>query len=735
MLTLLNNINIGLRLALAFALVLLLTATVAIFGISRMTAIQANFDQVVKENNRKIALAHELSDRINVIARSIRNVALLSDVAEMRKEIDRIGDARKIYGEKFAELEKMVRSDDGRKLLDNLKADEGKTTPLLNKAIEFGLQNKNDEATLVLLKEVRPHQVKWFEDVDLLIAHEEKLSGTLVQQAGGSYETGLQVMLALTALALLFGALAAYLITRSITRPLADAVAAADKMATGDFSFAINSSANDETGRLLNAVAKVQTSLAALVDDARLLSKSADIGQLTVRADASKHLGDYRKIVDGVNATLNRLVGFLDLMPTPVMVVDRSFNVQYINDLGAKVGGKTPAQLLNTKCHDHFRTSDCNTDKCACARAMKQGIVASSETDAHPGNLDLDISYTGMPLHSPEGELVGAFEFVIDQTAVRNAARVSRKIADYQQTETENLVSGLDKLANGNLTFTLAAAAADADTADVKQTYDRVALAVNNTVAKLAETVGEINATTETIASATNQVSATAQSLSRASSEQAASVEETSASVEQMAASIQQNTENAKVADGISAEGSTKAAEGGQAVTQTVGAMKDIAKKIGIIDDIAYQTNLLALNAAIEAARAGEHGKGFAVVAAEVRKLAERSQVAAQEIGQLAINSVGMAERAGKLLDEIVPATKKTADLVQEITAASEEQTTGVTQINSAMGQLNQITQQNASASEELAATAEEMSGQATNLQELMSFFTVAGSRTAIRAS
>ncbi|HZX33503.1 MAG TPA: methyl-accepting chemotaxis protein, partial [Rhodocyclaceae bacterium] len=195
--------------------------------------------------------------------------------------------------------------------------------------------------------------------------------------------------------------------------------------------------------------------------------------------------------------------------------------------------------------------------------------------------------------------------------------------------------------------------------------------------------------------------------------------------VEQMSASIRQNTENAKVADTMSADGTGKAAEGGEAVTETVTAMKQIAKRIGIIDDIAYQTNLLALNAAIEAARAGEHGKGFAVVAAEVRKLAERSQVAAQEIGQLAGNSVGMAERAGRLLDEIVPATRKTADLVQEITAASEEQTAGVGQVNTAMGQLNQITQQNASAAEELAATAEEMSSQADSLQQLVAFFRI----------
>jgi methyl-accepting chemotaxis protein len=173
----------------------------------------------------------------------------------------------------------------------------------------------------------------------------------------------------------------------------------------------------------------------------------------------------------------------------------------------------------------------------------------------------------------------------------------------------------------------------------------------------------------------------------------------------------------------MATKASTEAQEGGESVRNTVDAMKQIAGKISIVDDIAYQTNLLALNAAIEAARAGEHGKGFAVVAAEVRKLAERSQIAAQEIGELAGSSVQMAERAGHLLDEMVPTIKKTSDLVQEITAASKEQSSGVGQINGAMGQLNQATQQNASASEELAATAEEMGAQSEQLQQLMTYF------------
>ncbi|AKR44561.1 histidine kinase [Methylophilus sp. TWE2] len=252
-----------------------------------------------------------------------------------------------------------------------------------------------------------------------------------------------------------------------------------------------------------------------------------------------------------------------------------------------------------------------------------------------------------------------------------------------------------------------------------------ILFAIDGMVNRLTGIISEVRGSADNIASASEQVSATAQSISQATNEQAASVEETSASVEQMSASINQNTENSKVTDGIAGKASKDANEGGAAVKDTVIAMKSIADKISIIDDIAYQTNLLALNAAIEAARAGEHGKGFAVVAAEVRKLAERSQVAAQEIGEVAKSSVGLAERAGDLLDEIVPSINKTSDLVQEIYAASEEQSSGALQITSAMNQLSQVTQQNASSSEELAATAEEMSGQAEQLQQLISYFKV----------
>jgi methyl-accepting chemotaxis protein len=256
--------------------------------------------------------------------------------------------------------------------------------------------------------------------------------------------------------------------------------------------------------------------------------------------------------------------------------------------------------------------------------------------------------------------------------------------------------------------------------------FGQVKDSANSTAESLTRVLDEVRSAADALTGAANQVSATAQSLSQAASQQAASVEETSSQIDVMSASINQNSDNARVTDGMATKTSKEATDGGSAVSQTVVAMKQIAAKIGIVDDIAYQTNLLALNAAIEAARAGEHGKGFAVVAAEVRKLAERSQAAAKEIGDLAGSSVSTAERAGKLLDEIVPSIQKTSELVQEIAAASTEQSESVVQIGGAMGQLSKATQQNASASEELAATSEELSGQAEQLQQAIGFFKTA---------
>ena len=279
----------------------------------------------------------------------------------------------------------------------------------------------------------------------------------------------------------------------------------------------------------------------------------------------------------------------------------------------------------------------------------------------------------------------------------------------------QQAVGVAQRVAEGDLTVSVQV--------DSRDETGQLLAALADMVQRLTATLSMVRSAADNLSAASTQVSSTSQSLSQATTEQAASVEETSATLEQATASIKQNSENAKVTDSIAQQAAAQAGEGGQAVERTVQAMRDIAERISLVDDIAYQTNMLALNAAIEAARAAEHGKGFAVVAAEVRKLAERAQQAAKEIGELSSGSVEQAAAAGKLLEQLVPSIGKTSELVQEITAASDEQATGMDQINQAMSQLNSVTQQNAASAEQLAATAHTLSDQASRLLDLVARF------------
>jgi methyl-accepting chemotaxis protein len=275
-----------------------------------------------------------------------------------------------------------------------------------------------------------------------------------------------------------------------------------------------------------------------------------------------------------------------------------------------------------------------------------------------------------------------------------------------------------NRLAEGDLNMTVEVKS--------KDETGQLLLSMTNMIEKLREVVGSVKTASDNVASGSQTMSAASEEMSQGAAEQAASAEEASSSIEQMTANIRQNADNALQTERIAVQAAGEAQQAGRAAAENMAAMKEIAAKIMIIEEIARQTNLLALNAAIEAARAGEHGKGFAVVASEVRKLAERSQVAAGEINTLSVSSVEVAEKAGRMLETLVPNIQKTAELVQEIAAASREQDAGAEQIGKAIQQLDLVIQQNASASEEMASTAEELSSQSEQLQEMMAFFTVA---------
>ena len=766
-----KNLKVGIRLGTGFAVTLILLMTISAISYLRLGALNSEIELMVNDRFPKVVQANQIIDRINNINRLLRNAYIYTGT-EQQKALDEIGADRKAITDTLEKLDQTIRSDEGKALLKKVGTARTAYVVSFDEFIELLKADKRAEIVTLMQNELRTTQTDYMASVNALIDYQTALvekAGKSTDQLVGDTERLIMILGGVAVLVTLFFA---WFITRSITHPINAALDAANKMAAGDLNFKLAIDSKDEVGMLSKAVESVQASVQRMVVDADLLAKAAVEGKLATRADASKHQGDFQKVVKGVNDTLDAVIGPLNVTAKyvddiskgviPPIIVDNyngDFNI-IKNNLNNMV--RMMSELLAQTDILIKGAADGELDKRANAdlfvggwNQLVKGVNEVVTNIVNPLNVTADyVDKVAKGIIPPviSAEYKGQYNVI--KINLNNMVKMMSDLLAQTDILIKGAVAGeLDKRANAGLfvggwnqLVTGVNDIVDAvvgpiqdvqrvmgamEQGDMTQTitkayqgeFDSLKNAINNTIAKLVDTITQINTAADALTNAASQVSATAQSLSQSSSEQAASVEETTSSMEEMTASISQNTENAKVTDGMASKSAKEAAEGGEAVSKTVEDMKSIAGKIGIIDDIAYQTNLLALNAAIEAARAGDHGKGFAVVAAEVRKLAERSQVAAQEIGDLASSSVKQAERAGMLLTEMVPSIRKTSDLVQEIASASQEQSSGVAQINGAMGQLNQTTQQNASASEELAATAEELGSQAEQLQQTMTFF------------
>ena len=472
--------------------------------------------------------------------------------------------------------------------------------------------------------------------------------------------------------------------------------------------------------KMKQAVNNVALVVQTLQKELARLTEASREGQLSERGKPEHFQGAYADIVRGVNAMLDAI-----LLP-----------IGEGNRILAQISaGKIDELIAQTYQGDHEKMKQAVNNVAVVLQSLQKELARLTEASkegrlTERGNQDeFQGAYAG---------IVRGVNAILDAVitpltvSANYVDRISKGDLPPQITDTyhgefntiknnlntlisamEEVTNAAEEIAQGNLTITVRERSAQ----------DKLMQALSAMVGGLTRTVTDIRTIAGEVASASQAISTASVQVSNGASAQAASAEEASSSMEEMSSNIKQNADNAQQTDKIATKSAKDAQESGKCVLEAVAAMKEIANKISIIEEIARQTNLLALNAAIEAARAGEHGKGFAVVAAEVRKLAERSQKAAGEINQLSGTTVKVSEKAGEMLAKLVPDIQKTAELVQEITGASKEQDAGAEQINKALQQLEKVIQQNATAAEEMASTTEELTGQSDQLVSAIGFF------------
>ncbi|AMK10491.1 methyl-accepting chemotaxis protein [Pseudodesulfovibrio indicus] len=696
-----NRLPIFARLAIGFSLLALLFTGFAVFQEQAIDGL-SDFQEQQKTAAAEVVSLLRLDSRLEAINGFFAHALIRQDLSDARKK----------------SVELKARAAEDLKLVEGLGKELGMESNVAELTAAYGqLMDMMDKELLPLLQKSDASRLRLYSmsqrvEKQFQIAMDQTdalLEGVnerlLSRQA--SFTTTLEHLSETTTLVTVgcvaAAILLAVIISLGLSRPARKAEAFAREIARGNFDAALDVRQGDEIGRLCASLVSITGVLKDLSARLAETTEAITVGKLRTKASAEGLEGEFAVVLGRGNEIADALIKYLDTIPLPVMTVDTELNVLFLNEQGRTLGGfATHGDYAAVNCHDIFRTSDCHTAQCACTRSMRSGEMETSETDAHPQGMDLDIKYTGKPILDARGKVVGAVEIVVDQTEI---------------------------------------------------------LGMQRKVERLAQQASSIS---HTLAEASTDLGAQVEQANRGTQIQNARTEETATAMEEMNATVLEVAKNASRAAENTGETMNKAQEGARVVNQVVEAIREVqahaerlkadmtglgdqAHSIGtiieVISDIADQTNLLALNAAIEAARAGEAGRGFAVVADEVRKLAEKTMSATTEVN----NAVGaiqqssrvniastdtaakaieastrLADKALVVLDEIVAFSDDSSEQVQSIAAASEQQSASAEEISRATEDISRVSSETSKSMNHAASAVNDLQRLAAELDDLI---------------
>ncbi|MBZ3930396.1 methyl-accepting chemotaxis protein [Xanthomonas citri] len=704
---LLQRYNVGPRLAAAFAVLIVLSGLIAFIGYRGLSASRALVDHLVNQNMVKIRLSNTMMNANSVIATQIRNVVLPTSNEDNLKFIENIKNARADYVKAREALYATPPSEEGREIRAEIDRRREIVKGLNDKVIELVMTGHSDDALPLLLTKAAPAMQQWQDKIAENIALQNKLAGDASAAALQSMDESRKLLIGGSLLVVLLSGALGLLITRSLTQPLSRATRAAESIAGGQLDNDVDTQFNDEAGRLLKAMSKMQQQLRNLLSAQTDMARRHDEGQISFRIDADAFPGDYGRMATDTN---NLVASHIAVKLKLAQIMGRYAIGDLSEDMDKLPGEK--AVLTDTMAQVKFNLSAMNTE------------IKHLATSAANGDF------------SARGD---AERFQYDFRVMVESLNTLMATAD---GNLQSLSGLLQSIAAGDLTARMSG--------EFHGVFAQMRDDANATATQLAEIVSGIKASATSIRGAASEIAAGNQDLSQRTEQQAANLEETAASMEELTSTVKQNAESARQANQLAIGAASVASQGGEIVSKVVGTMsgieassKKIADIISVIDGIAFQTNILALNAAVEAARAGEQGRGFAVVASEVRTLAQRSSGAAKEIKDLIADSVErvaagsvLVNTAGRTMSELVTSVQRVTDIMGEISAASQEQSAGIEQVNQTVTQMDETTQQNAALVEEATAAARSLEEQAVGLTEAVAVFkTEQGTASTVRTA